>query len=152
KTQQEKFSYALGMNLGANLHKQSVPVDPAMLSRGLRDGFSGGKTLMTEEEAHAALAEEQNILHKAHEDKLKELGDANKREGAAFLAANKSKEGIVALPSGLQYKILKQGDGPKPSATDNVVCNYRGTLLNGKEFDSSYKRGQPATFPLNGVI
>ena len=152
KTQQEKFSYALGMNLGANLHKQSVPIDPAMVSRGLKDGFSGAKTLLTEEEAKAALTEEQNVLRKAQQEKMQAAGDANKKQGAEFLAANKSKEGVVALPSGLQYKILKAGDGPKPSASDTVVCNYRGTLLNGTEFDSSYKRGQPATFPLTGII
>jgi len=83
---------------------------------------------------------------------VKELGEKNKKDGDAFLAENKGKEGVVALPSGLQYKILKAGDGEKPKSTDTVVCNYRGTLLNGKEFDSSYKRGQPATFPVSGVI
>ncbi len=79
-------------------------------------------------------------------------GEANKKEGEAFLAANKSKEGVVTLPSGLQYKILQQGTGPKPTASDSVVCNYRGTLLNGTEFDSSYKRGQPATLGVGQVI
>jgi FKBP-type peptidyl-prolyl cis-trans isomerase FklB len=79
-------------------------------------------------------------------------GDANKKEGDAFLAANKTKEGVVTLPSGLQYKILQEGTGPKPTASDTVVCNYRGTLLNGTEFDSSYKRGQPATFAVGQVI
>jgi FKBP-type peptidyl-prolyl cis-trans isomerase FklB len=83
---------------------------------------------------------------------MQAAGDANKKEGEAFLADNKSKEGVVALPSGLQYKVLKQGDGPKPTATDSVVCNYRGTLINGTEFDSSPKHGGPATFPVNGVI
>ncbi|MGH9569716.1 MAG: FKBP-type peptidyl-prolyl cis-trans isomerase, partial [Candidatus Angelobacter sp.] len=77
---------------------------------------------------------------------------ANKKEGEAFLAANKTKEGVITTPSGLQYKVLKQGTGPKPTTTDKVVCNYKGTLINGKEFDSSYKRGEPATFPVNGVI
>jgi FKBP-type peptidyl-prolyl cis-trans isomerase FklB len=83
---------------------------------------------------------------------MKEAADKNKAEGEAFLAANKSKEGIVTLPSGLQYKILTEGKGPKPTAADTVVCNYRGTLINGTEFDSSYKRGEPATFPVGGVI
>ena len=83
---------------------------------------------------------------------MQEAGAANKKEGEAFLAANKGKEGVVTLPSGLQYKILKEGTGPKPTASDTVVCNYRGTLINGTEFDSSYKRGQPATFPVGGVI
>ena len=86
------------------------------------------------------------------EGEMKAVGEANKKEGEAFLAENKKKEGVVTLPSGLQYKIVKQGTGPKPAATDNVVCNYRGTLINGKEFDSSYKRGHAATFPVSGVI
>jgi FKBP-type peptidyl-prolyl cis-trans isomerase FklB len=86
------------------------------------------------------------------QEKNKETADANKKTGEAFLAANKSKEGVVVLPSGLQYKIEKAGTGPKPTPTDSVVCNYRGTLIDGKEFDSSYKRGQPATFPVTGVI
>ena len=83
---------------------------------------------------------------------MKALGEANQKEGEAYLAANKTKEGVVTLPSGLQYKVIKQGDGPKPTASDMVECNYRGTLIDGKEFDSSYKRGKPATFPVSGVI
>jgi FKBP-type peptidyl-prolyl cis-trans isomerase FklB len=152
KTQTEKFSYALGMNLGTNLHKQSVPVDPSILARGLKDGLTGGKTLLTPEEASAALKAESDELHKQQQEKQQVAGEANKKEGDAFLAANKAKEGVVALPSGLQYKILTPGTGPKPTAGDTVVCNYRGTLIDGKEFDSSYKRGQPATFPVGGVI
>jgi FKBP-type peptidyl-prolyl cis-trans isomerase len=152
KTSKEKFSYALGMKMGANLHKQSVPVDPNILARGLKDGLSGGKTLLTEEQAQAALVEVQNDLRKKQQEKMQAEGATNKKEGDAFLAANKGKEGVVTLPSGLQYKILKEGTGAKPAAGDSVVCNYRGTLINGTEFDSSYKRGQPATFPVTGVI
>ena len=152
KTQKDKFSYALGMNLGANLHKQSVPVDPNIMARGLRDALAGGKTLMTEEEARAAITAVQNDMREKQQAKMQVAGDANKKEGEAFLADNKSKEGVVALPSGLQYKVLKEGNGPKPTATDSVVCNYRGTLINGTEFDSSTKHGGPATFPVNGVI
>jgi FKBP-type peptidyl-prolyl cis-trans isomerase FklB len=151
-TTMDKFSYALGMNLGANLHKQAVDVDPNILLRGLKDALAGGKTQLTEEEAHAALLEVQNDLRKKMEEKMKAAGETNKKDGDAFLAANKSKDGVVALPSGLQYKILTAGTGPKPTTTDMVVCNYRGTLLNGTEFDSSYKRGEPATFPIAGVI
>jgi FKBP-type peptidyl-prolyl cis-trans isomerase FklB len=114
--------------------------------------MAGGKTLMTPEEAQAALMEVQNDLRKKQQEKMQVAGEANKKEGDAFLAANKSKEGVVTLPSGLQYKILTAGTGAKPSASDSVVCNYRGTLINGTEFDSSYKRGQPATFPVSGVI
>jgi FKBP-type peptidyl-prolyl cis-trans isomerase FklB len=153
KTQKDKFSYALGMNLGANLHKQSVPVDPNIMARGLKDALAGGKTLMTEEEARAAITVVQNDMREKQQARMQAAGDANKKEGEAFLADNKSKEGVVALPSGLQYKVLKEGNGPKPTATDSVVCNYRGTLINGTEFDSSTKHGgPPATFPVNGVI
>jgi FKBP-type peptidyl-prolyl cis-trans isomerase FklB len=152
KTPKDKFSYALGMNLGASLHKQSVDVDPNMVAQGLRAALAGGKTLLTQEEAQAALMEVQNELRKKQQEKMQVAGEANKKEGEAFLASNKGKEGVVTLPSGLEYKILKEGNGPKPTASDSVVCNYRGTLINGTEFDSSYKRGQPATFPVNGVI
>jgi FKBP-type peptidyl-prolyl cis-trans isomerase FklB len=151
-TQKDKFSYALGMNLGTNLHKQSVPVDPNILLRGLKDALAGGKTALTEDQARAALVEVQNEMRKKQQEEMHAAGEASKKEGDAFLAANKAKEGVVTLPSGLQYKILTQGTGPKPTATDSVVCNYRGTLINGTEFDSSYKRGEPATFPVSGVI
>jgi len=140
------------MNLGANLHKQSVPVDPNIMARGLKDALAGGKTLLTEEEARAAITAVQNDMREKQQAKMQAAGDANKKEGEAFLADNKSKEGVVSLPSGLQYKVLKEGNGPKPTATDSVVCNYRGTLINGAEFDSSTKHGGPATFPVNGVI
>jgi FKBP-type peptidyl-prolyl cis-trans isomerase FklB len=152
KTQKDKVSYALGMNLGANLHKQSVEVDPAIVLRGLRDSLAAGKTLLTEDESRATLIQLNAEVRKKLEEKMKLVGDANKKEGDEFLAANKAKDGVVALPSGLQYKILTEGAGPKPTATDSVSCNYRGTLINGTEFDSSYKRGQPATFQVNGVI
>jgi FKBP-type peptidyl-prolyl cis-trans isomerase FklB len=151
-TQKDKFSYALGMNLGTSLRKQSVPVDPAILARGLRDSLAGGKTALTEDQARATLMEVQTEMRKKQQEQMQLAGEASKKEGEAFLAANKSKEGVVTLPSGLQYKILTPGTGPKPTATDSVVCNYRGTLINGTEFDSSYKRGQPATFPVTGVI
>ena len=156
KTQKEKFSYALGMNtakrMGESLKKQSVPFDPAILARGMKDGLAGGKTLLTDEEAQAVLTEMQKQVRAEQAVKMQQAGDANKKEGEAFLAANKGKNGVVTLPSGMQYKILTVGTGPKPTATDSVVCNYRGTLINGTEFDSSYKRGQPATFPVDGVI
>jgi FKBP-type peptidyl-prolyl cis-trans isomerase len=152
KTQKDKFSYALGMKMGENLHKQAVPVDPAILARGLRDALAGGKTQLTDEEAQAALGAVQNDLRKKQQEKMEAASAVNKKEGDAFLATNKAKEGVVTLPSGLQYKILTAGTGPKPAATDSVVCNYRGTLIDGKEFDSSYKRGEPVTFTVNGVI
>jgi FKBP-type peptidyl-prolyl cis-trans isomerase FklB len=151
-TQKDKFSYALGMNLGTSLKKQSVAVDPNILARGLKDALGGGKTALTEDQARATLMEVQTEMRKKQQEQMQQAGAANKKEGDAFLAANKSKDGVITLPSGLQYKILTPGTGPKPTASDSVVCNYRGTLINGTEFDSSYKRGQPATFPVNGVI
>jgi FKBP-type peptidyl-prolyl cis-trans isomerase FklB len=155
-TRKQKFSYALGMNigsgLGANLKKQSVDVDSTLVSQGLKDAMSGGKTRLTQEEAQTVLTEVQNEVKKQQQEKAQQAGAANKTEGEAFLAANKSKDGVVTLPSGLQYKILTAGTGPKPAASDSVKCNYRGTLINGTEFDSSYKRGQPATFGVGQVI
>jgi FKBP-type peptidyl-prolyl cis-trans isomerase FklB len=152
KTQKDKLSYALGMNLGSNLHKETVDVDPTIVLRGLKDALVAGKTLLTEDEARAALTQLQTEVRSKQQEKMKVAGEMNKKEGVEFLAANKSKEGVVILPSGLQYKILTVGMGPKPTPSDSVVCNYRGTLISGAEFDSSYKRGQPATFPVNGVI
>jgi FKBP-type peptidyl-prolyl cis-trans isomerase FklB len=155
-TRKQKFSYALGMNigggLGANLKKQSVEVDPNLVSQGLKDAMAGAKTRLTQEEAQAILTEVQNDIKKQQQEKMQEASAKNKTEGEAFLTANKSKEGVVTLPSGLQYKILTAGTGPKPTASDSVKCNYRGTLINGTEFDSSYKRGQPATFGVGQVI
>ncbi len=155
-TRKDKVSYALGMNIGSNLgstlKKDSVEVDWNLVSQGLKDSTGGGKTRLTEEEAKAVLTEVQNEIQKQQQEKMKEASEKNKTEGEAFLAANKSKEGVVTLPSGLQYKILTAGTGPKPTATDSVACNYRGTLIDGTEFDSSYKRGQPVTFPVSGVI
>ena len=155
-TQEQKFSYALGMDiangLGGNLKRQSVEVDWNLVSQGMKDAAAGGKTRLTQEEAKAVLTEVQNQVRQKQQEKLKAEAAKNKTDGEAFLAENKTKEGVVTLPSGLQYKILTEGTGPKPTATDTVVCNYRGTLISGTEFDSSYKRGEPATFPVGGVI
>jgi FKBP-type peptidyl-prolyl cis-trans isomerase len=152
KTQKDKFSYALGMNLGKSLHQQSVEVDPNILARGLKDALTGGKTLLSDDEARATLTAAQAEVRAKQQERMQAAGATNKKDGETFLAANKTKDGVVTLPSGLQYKILTAGTGPKPTASDTVVCNYRGTLINGTEFDSSYKRGQPATFPVGGVI
>jgi FKBP-type peptidyl-prolyl cis-trans isomerase FklB len=150
-TDKQKASYALGLNIARGLKSQAVDVDPLLLQRGIRDGLAG-KPLLTDQQAQAALTQLQAQSKQMMEAKMAQLGDANKKEGEAFLAANKTKPGVVALPDGLQYKIVKEGTGPKPAATDTVECNYRGTLLDGTEFDSSYKRKQTATFALNQVI
>ena len=150
-TDKQKQSYAIGMSLAKSLQRQPLDLDPALVAQALRDSFAG-KTLLTDEQAQATLTALQTEVRTKMEAKMKEAGDKNKQEGQAFLAANKTKEGVVTLPSGLQYKIVKQGTGPKPTAADTVVCNYRGTLINGTEFDSSEKHGGPATFPVGRVI
>ena len=152
KTQKDKFSYAMGMNLGMNMKKQNVAIDPAIMARGLRDALSGTKPQLTEDEARAAITQMQQEMQKKVTDKMQQEAAVNKKEGDAFLSANKAKPGVVTTASGLQYKIITAGTGAKPATTDTVVCNYRGTLINGKEFDSSYKRKEPATFPVSGVI
>jgi FKBP-type peptidyl-prolyl cis-trans isomerase len=151
-TDKAKASYALGENLGRSLKRDEVDVDPAIVAEGIKDGLAGRKALMTDEEATAALTKLKMEVKTKMDAKMNALSVANKQAGDAFLAANKNKEGVVTLPSGLQYKILKEGTGPKPTATDTVECNYRGTLIDGKEFDSSYKRGEPVSFPVGGVI
>lgn len=152
KTDKDKQSYAMGMNLGLGLHRQGMTLDPALVARGLRDAQSGAKTAMTEPEARAALTQLQNAVNAKVQAKEHEEAGANRKAGEDFLAANKSKPGVLTLPDGLQYKILQEGNGPKPTASDTVSCNYRGTLINGTEFDASSKHGGPISFPVGGVI
>jgi FKBP-type peptidyl-prolyl cis-trans isomerase FklB len=159
KTDKDKESYAIGMNIGNSIHRDGVDVNPDILSRGLKDSLAGGKTVLTDDEAKAVMTSLRARLNKQQAAKAqlaaeaaKKVADANKAAGDAFLAENKTKEGVVTLPSGLQYKILTEGTGPKPTATDTVVCNYKGTLLDNTEFDSSYSRKRPLTIPVGGVI
>jgi FKBP-type peptidyl-prolyl cis-trans isomerase FklB len=152
KTEKEKVSYIIGVNIGRNLKTQSVDVDPDMISKGMKDVASGGKLLMTDEEMKATMTAFQKEMMKKREEELEKVGGKNEAEGEAFLAANKKKPGVVTLPSGLQYKVITEGKGKSPKATDTVTVNYKGTLIDGTEFDSSYKRGEPASFPVNGVI
>lgn len=157
KTQKDKASYAMGMNIGRNvgesLKKDGVELDPNLIARGMRDALSGSKLALTDDEAKSVLMAVGTEIAKRHQAEQEVIAATNKKAGEIFLAANKTKEGVVALPSGLQYKVLKAGDGPKPAATDSVSCTYRGTLIDGKEFDSSTKHGdKPVTFPVNGVI
>jgi len=146
-------SYAVGMNLVKALEEQSVPVDVDLLMQGVKDTLSGGKTRMTSEEALAVLGGLQ-IDQRDVEAGLnrKALGEKNKREGEAFLAANKAKEGVVTLPSGLQYKIIKAGHGKTPTASDVVTVRYRGTFIDGKEFDNTFERKAPVSFPVNAPL
>jgi FKBP-type peptidyl-prolyl cis-trans isomerase FklB len=152
KDQKDKVSYSIGMDIGNNLKKQSIDIDPDILAQGIKDAFSGGNTLLTEQEFRDTMTAFQIELRAKQYVRLKELADKNKKEGEAFLAENKEKEGVITLPSGLQYKIIKEGTDEMPKLEDTVTVNYRGTLIDGTEFDSSYRRGQPATFSVKGVI
>jgi FKBP-type peptidyl-prolyl cis-trans isomerase len=152
KDDNEKSSYALGMNMGGDFRVNSSDLAMNAFIQGFKDGFGGGKTLLTVEEMGAVLTKMKAEMVAKQQEAMKIVGETNQKEGAAFLAANKTKDGVVTLASGLQYKILVEGKGPKPTASDTVVCNYRGTLINGTEFDSSYKTGKPAMFPVNRVI
>jgi len=152
ETQKDKASYAVGMNIGKSMKKDNIDIDPEILARGMRDALEGKEPLLSEEETQKVLAALQSDMVKHQQEAFQQASEKNKKEGEAFLATNKDKPGIVTLPSGLQYKILQTGDGSKPTAADTVVCNYRGTLVDGTEFDSSYKRGKPATFPVGQVI
>jgi len=152
RTEKEKTSYALGVDMGNKLKSQSVEVDADLLLQGLKDALAGGKTLLTPEEVRGTLLALEKELRTKQLEAVRKVGEKNRQEGEAFLSANKTKEGVVTLESGLQYKILKAGDGKKPAADDTVVCHYRGTLIDGQEFDSSYKTNQPATFAVKRVI
>jgi FKBP-type peptidyl-prolyl cis-trans isomerase FklB len=151
-TPKDKASYAIGMNIGKSLRKDSVDVNTAIVLRGMRDALAGGKTLLTDDEAKAAMVALQTDVRERQDKNMAIAGDVNKAKGDAFLASNKAKDGVVTLPSGLQYKIVAPGTGPKPTLSDSVVCNYRGTLIDGTEFDASSKHGGPATFPVGQVI
>jgi FKBP-type peptidyl-prolyl cis-trans isomerase FklB len=152
KTQKDKVSYSIGLDFGKNMKRQSVELNLDILLRGIRDGLAEAKPALTDTEIQECMTTFQKEMMTKMQEQSKVTGDKNKKEGDAFLAENKKKPGVVTLPSGLQYKILKDGIGKSPKATDTVTTNYRGTLINGKEFDSSYKRGTPATFPLDRVI
>jgi FKBP-type peptidyl-prolyl cis-trans isomerase FklB len=159
QTEKEKMSYAVGVDTGRNLRQLETEVDLDLLIKGVKDGLSGEKLLMTEKELWATRnATQKEMRRKQTAERQKKAstrkmpGEDNKKAGEAFLAENKAKDGVVALPSGLQYKIVKAGDGRKPMETDTVECHYRGTLIDGTVFDSSYARGKPSTFKITGVI
>jgi FKBP-type peptidyl-prolyl cis-trans isomerase FklB len=148
KDLKDKVSYSIGLDLGFNFKKQNLELNPDALLAGVKDALGGKQPLLSESE----VKETMTALTKQLEEKQKALAEQNVKDGEKFLAANKTKEGVKTTASGLQYKVIKEGTGPQPKVTDSVVAHYRGTLINGTEFDSSYKRGQPATFPLSGVI
>jgi len=147
-----RVSYAIGMMLGHNWQQQGLEVNPDLAARAIKDVQAGGATLLTQEEMQQTLTSFQQEFRVIQQKKKAELGLKNKADGDAFLAANKAKPGVESLPDGLQYMVLTQGTGAQPTPSDTVTVNYRGTLIDGTEFDSSYKRGQPASFPVGGVI
>jgi len=152
KTEKDKVSYGIGVDVARNLKRLGLDIDVDVLIEGLRDSLSGKKLLMSEEDLRAIMNAYQADLRQKQVLATRMTAEENRKEGNAFLAENKTREGVVTLPSGLQYKIVKAGDGKKPTEADTVECHYRGTLINGIEFDSSYSRGQPAAFKVTGVI
>ncbi|HEY3277200.1 MAG TPA: FKBP-type peptidyl-prolyl cis-trans isomerase [Syntrophorhabdaceae bacterium] len=152
KTPKEKLSYSIGVDIGNTIKRQQIETDPSVLAQGLKDAVSGSKLLLTDQEMREIMVAFQKDMVAKQTEMLKKVGETNKKEGDAFLAENKKKPGVVTLPDGLQYKVIKEGTGKMPKATDTVTVQYRGTLVNGSEFDSSFKRGEPATFQVSGVI
>ena len=147
-SEKQKLSYAVGVRIGLDLQRNGMDVDTGLVAMAIDDVMADGKLKLTMEEIQALFADYQQ----KEMAKLELAGQVNKAEGEAFLAANKDKDGVTVLPSGLQYKVVTAGTGKQPVLESTVSVHYRGTLLNGAEFDSSYKRGAPATFPVNGVI
>jgi len=152
KSQKDKISYIIGLEVGGNLKKQSIEVDADIFTKGLKAGLAGSKPLMSEQEMNETKTAFSQEMMKKHEEEMKKAAEKNKKAEEAFFAENNKKEGVITLPSGLQYKVISEGTGKTPTVSDTVTVNYRGTLIDGTEFDSSYKRGQPATFAVKGVI
>ncbi|MDF1827967.1 MAG: FKBP-type peptidyl-prolyl cis-trans isomerase [Legionellaceae bacterium] len=152
KTTEDKVSYSIGSDLGVNLKKQGIAINPDVFAKGVADGMSGGKLMMTEAEMKKVLGDFEKELMEKRSKELNQQAENNKKKGEAFLKANATKEGVVALESGLQYKVIKAGTGVKPTAEDMVTVEYTGRLLNGEVFDSTEKAGKPVSFKLTQVI
>jgi FKBP-type peptidyl-prolyl cis-trans isomerase FklB len=152
KTQKEKVSYAIGMEMGKGVKSQGIEVDPSIVQQGLKDALSDAKPQMSEEELRQVITALQQEIRQKQMQIQEAAAAENKTKGDAFLAENAKKEGMVVLPDGLQYKILTAGQGKKPAETDTVLCNYKGTFLDGTEFDSSTRAGKPVPFELKNVI
>jgi FKBP-type peptidyl-prolyl cis-trans isomerase FklB len=151
KTLKERSSYALGVDIGRDFKQHGLDLDPNLVARGLADAMNG-KNAMSDKEMHETMNEFQNVVQAQRRQLAMQLSEKNKKDGAAFQATNKQREGVKTLADGLQYKVLKQGIGASPKANDNVLVNYRGTLVDGTEFDSSYRRRQPLEISVSGVI
>ncbi|MSS73285.1 MAG: FKBP-type peptidyl-prolyl cis-trans isomerase [Candidatus Latescibacteria bacterium] len=153
KTQKDKISYSIGLDIGNTLKRQKLDVEAEVLAKGIRDGLAdSAKALMTQEQIRETMEAFQKEMMAKQQSSMQKLAEEKKKEGEAFLADNGKKEGVVTLPSGLQYKVIKSGTGPTPKASDTVTTHYRGTLTDGTEFDSSYKQGKPVEFPVGRVI
>jgi len=152
KSAKDKLSYTLGVNTGRNIQKSAIDIDPDQFAKGMKDALTGVKPALSDEEMMQVITAFQKDAQEKQVAKLKAIAAENLKKGEAFLAENKKKDAVKTLPSGLQYKIIKNGKGKSPKATDTVTANYKGTLIDGTEFDSSYKRGEPAKFPVEGVI
>ncbi len=152
QSEQQKTSYSLGYNIGRDFSQKNLDIDPDVLMRGMKDALAGNTTALSEDEMRQAMMNLQKQMIAQQQQQVKQLADANEQAGKAFLAENRQKEGVKTTMSGLQYKIITKGTGKKPGRDDKVTVNYRGRLLDGTEFDSSYKRNKPATFPVGGVI
>ena len=152
KSEKDKVSYSIGLEIGSSFKKQAMDIDTDALAAGIKDALSGSKPILTENEVKEVMTAFQKGMAAKQAEKMKGLAEKNSKEGEAFLAENKKKEGVKTTGSGLQYKVITAGNGPMPKDTDTVSVNYRGTLIDGSEFDSSYKRGEPVSFPVNGVI
>ena len=152
KDQKEKVSYSIGLNIGNDFKTQGVEVDTNILLKGMTDALSGAQPMLTEEQIQETLTQLQKDMVAKQETMAKEAAEKNKTVGAAFLAENSKKDGVTTLPSGLQYKVIEEGTGATPTLESTVTVHYKGTLVDGKEFDSSYSRNEPATFPVKGVI
>jgi FKBP-type peptidyl-prolyl cis-trans isomerase FklB len=150
--EKQKLSYSIGYQVGGDFRRQGLEIDPELVVKGVLDGQAGSEPLMTPEKMRQTLTALNQQVAAAAEQQREEQARKNLAEGEVFLAANAEKEGVVTLPSGLQYQVLSEGQGAPPAATDTVTVHYRGTLIDGTEFDSSYGRGEPATFPLDRVI
>lgn len=147
-----RLSYSVGYQVVGDLKGHDVEVNPEMIVKGMKDAIEGNTPIMSEDEMRETLVDLQKKIYAARKEKLMKQADKNLKEGKDFLEENSKKEGVNTLPSGLQYKIINKGSGKTPKANDTVTVHYRGTLINGTEFDSSYKRGKPATFRVNRVI
>ena len=152
ETSKDKVSYTIGVQVGTQMAQTKDDIDLDKVMLGLRESFDGKEPRIQKEEMMKVMQEFQQGIQAKQQAKMTEAGNKNAKEGEAFLAENKKKDGIVTLPSGLQYKVLTTGKGKSPKASDTVVTHYRGSLLDGKVFDSSYERGEPVSFPVHGVI